>query len=167
MIKEALIIVDVQNDFCDRIPNGKEIIEQLNKIILFARKNDWLILASKDWHSDGDHCLKDTNGARFNLDLSIDENTIIITKDTYSVFGNENISLTKILNENNIKKVYIGGLTVDYCVKETAIDSVKNGFNTYIIWDASKGIFKKKSKNEIKNELKNNGVNLIYLKDIL
>ena len=166
-MKEALIIIDVQNDFCNGISGGKEVIKPLNRIINFAKEKDWLIVASRDWHLNGNHCIRNTEGAKFSSDLLIDKNTIIISKESYSAFNNEGESLNIILRENNVKNVYIGGLATDFCVRNTAIDSVKNGYNTYIIWDASKGVFKKKSENKIKEELKNGGVNLVFLKEII
>ena len=166
-MKEALIIVDVQNDFCNGISNGKEVIEPLNRIVNFARENGWLIVASRDWHTIGDHCIKNTDGASFNSDLLIDKDTIIISKENHSAFNNEGESLNMILRENNIKNVYIGGLATDFCVRNTAIDSVKNGYDTYIVWDASRGVFKKKSEEEVKKELIDSGIRIIALKEII
>ena len=164
---KALIIVDVQNDFCNSIPHAHKIIDSLNKTITFAKKNKWLIVASRDWHLSGDYCVKDTNGAEFNSELLIDENMTIISKESYSAFDGYNFSLDSFFKKNNIKEVYIAGLATDYCVKDTAIDSVKYGYNTHVIWDASQGLFNKKSEKEIENELKNNNVKIVFLKDIL
>ena len=80
-------------------------------------------------------------------------------------FGNDKIGEIYV-GSDKIKEVYLAGLAIDYCIKDTAIDSVKYGYNTHIIWDASKGFFNKKSEKDTKEELKNNGVKICFLNDI-
>jgi nicotinamidase/pyrazinamidase len=151
MTTQALIIIDLQNDFCRKISGGNDIVKPINQLINFAKINNWLIVASRDWHSlelfsddpSKSHCLKNTNGANFHQDLNTNYISTIISKGEndisqkhYSAFNGDQISLLKLLKENKISSVYLVGLATDYCVKNTAIDSVKNGFKTFVISDA-------------------------------
>jgi len=178
--KRALIIVDVQNDFCEggslEVKNASEIIPRINDI----RKNHQfdLIVLSADWHPQNhcsfhsnhpgsklfepfflektqtnqvmwpDHCVQETFGAEFHKDLVQADTDTIVRKgqnqdvDSYSAFGTrpEDTGLNDILQKNQIKTVYIVGLAYDYCVGSTALDSAKNGYETYIITDCTKAV---------------------------
>lgn len=110
-MKKALIVVDVQNDFCPggalAVTDGYKVVPPLNEIIRYARSQKWFIAASKDWHPSDHcsfntqggpwppHCVKNTPGAQFNPYLIIEPNfkeTIFLKgfekdKDSYSAFG--------------------------------------------------------------------------------
>ncbi len=164
MKKKSLLIVDVQKDFCPGgalpVPKGDEVVEPLNKMIEFAEKEKWLIIASRDWHPRitthfkeygglwPAHCVKNTEGAKFHPLLKID-GTLIISKgmgrseDAYSAFDGKTDDgkvLENILKEYGIEEIYIGGLATDYCVKATVIDALKNGFKTYLLLDACRAV---------------------------
>ncbi len=147
---KALLIVDVQNDFCPGgalpAPGGDKIIPVINNLM-----NKFpLILASRDMHPPESrhfekwpvHCVRDTQGAAFHPDL----NTLKIQKelhkgtsdknDGYSAFEATNADLKDFLKKNQVTDVYITGLTTEYCVKNTALDSIRNGFSTFLISDA-------------------------------
>ena len=149
-MNRALLIVDVQNDFCPGgalgVNNGDKIIPTINKLI---EKFD-LVISSQDWHPDESvhfekwpvHCVANTLGAEFHPALNSDNIDLKLKKGTdnkddgYSAFEATNISLAKYLEDNAITTLYICGLTTDYCVKESALDAVKNGIHTYVITDA-------------------------------
>jgi nicotinamidase/pyrazinamidase len=98
------------------------------------------------------HCVQNTYGSQFHKDLEILSTDIIINKgtdsdvETYSGFQDvfsglfEKTELLKHLTDNKITQVVICGLATDYCVKSTAIDSAKFGFNTYVLESASRGV---------------------------
>lgn len=156
----ALIIVDVQKDFLPGgalpVPKGGEVILVLNKYIKRFKEVGGKIFATRDWHpvnhisfkSRGGpwppHCIQGSEGAEFGRDLKLPEDTIIISKATdpdvesYSGFGGT--ELAERLRENNVRKVFIGGLATEYCVKNTVLDAIKEGFETYFLEDASRGI---------------------------
>jgi nicotinamidase/pyrazinamidase len=164
-LKKALLIVDVQNDFCPggalAVPEGDKIVPALNKYIKIFSKNKLPIFASRDWHPKKTkhfkdfgglwpkHCIQDTRGARFHDRLKLPEGTIILSKgmdpeeDSYSVFqavdqkGNEFLNLLKKLN---ITELYVGGLATDYCVKSSVLDALKLGFKVKLLVDAIKGV---------------------------
>jgi nicotinamidase/pyrazinamidase len=147
---KTLIIVDVQVDFCPggALPahEGHKIVPVINSLM---KKFD-LILASRDWHPENTvhfgkwppHCIRGTKGAEFHPDLNVREINKIFSKGTkdkddgYSAFEATNEDLVRFLSEKNVTEVYISGLTTEYCVKSTALDSISNGFKTYVIKDA-------------------------------
>ena len=147
---EALIIVDVQNDFC---PGGalpasgaNDIIPIINKMM---DKFD-VVVASRDVHPPDTshfdkwppHCIQGTKGALFHPDLNITRIQKGFHKGTgnkddgYSAFEATNENLMDYLLDKNVTDVYITGLTTEYCVKNTAIDAVNNGFTTWLVTDA-------------------------------
>lgn len=151
----ALFIVDLQNDFCPGgalpTPKGDIIIPVINKIM---DKFDF-VLASKDWHPENSvhfkkwpkHCIQETSGADFPVGLNTDRINKIFLKGTgdkddgYSAFEATNENLVDYLKKNNIDEFYVTGLTAEYCVKQTVLDALKNGFKTYVIRDGVEGIY--------------------------
>lgn len=160
--KIAIIIVDVQKDFCPggalAVIDGHLVILPLNELIKLAEENGWMIIYSRDWHpKETDHfkkwvkhCMQNTVGAKFHKDLFLSKKSVVISKGTgtkddgYSAFEGTDLksgkSLLEILNENNIQHIFVGGLATDYCVKATALDSRKYGFNTFLVQDAVKAV---------------------------
>ena len=164
-LKKALLIVDVQNDFCPGgtlvVPEGDKIIPKLNKYIKIFSQKKLPIFASRDWHPKKTihfkkfggtwpvHCVQDTKGAAFHPKLKLPNGVILLykgmdsEKDSYSVFqakdsnGMEFLTLLKYLG---IQELYIGGLATDYCVRFTAIDALRNGFKINVLMDAIKGV---------------------------
>lgn len=175
---KALILVDLQNDFCTggalEVPAANEIIPIANDLMNSFEH----VIATQDWHPanhgsfaanhlwrkpgqiidlDGVeqvlwpiHCVQESFGAEFVQELNTDLITKVFTKgmdinvDSYSGFfdnGHRNATgLGDYLNDLGIKEVYIMGLAADYCVKFTAIDAKKLGFDTYLIEDATRGV---------------------------
>ena len=180
-MKKALLIVDVQNDFCPGgalpAPTGDKVVPVINKII----DKFEIVLASRDWHPKvsvhfnkwPEHCLQNTKGAEFPKQLNTEKINIILNKGTrniddgYSAFEATNVNLTKYLKENNIDELYIAGLTAEYCVLSTVLDSIKNGFKTFVIKDAVEGIRQNKGDFEDAiTEMKNAGAVIITSEDL-
>ncbi|RJO64569.1 MAG: bifunctional nicotinamidase/pyrazinamidase [Candidatus Omnitrophota bacterium] len=164
-LKRALLIVDLQNDFCRGgslvVPEGEKTVPLLNKYIRIFLKFDLPIFASRDWHPRETqhfkhfgglwpvHCLQNTLGARFYKGLKLPEEAIILSKgtspaeDSYSVFqakdlnGLDFISLLKIFG---ITELYVGGLATEYCVKYSVLDALKYGFKVKLLMDAIRGV---------------------------
>ena len=150
----ALLIVDVQNDFCPggalAVDDGDKVVPVINQIM----DQFDLVLASKDWHPEDTihfenwpvHCVRNTKGADLHHDLKGDKIDQILLKGTgnrndgYSAFEATNIYLEKFLKEKGINELYITGLATDYCVKKSAIEASRKGFNTYVITDAIKAV---------------------------
>ena len=158
--ENALIIVDVQNDFCPggalAVTGGDEVVPLINELINSCL---YLVIATQDWHPENHcsfteqggfwpkHCLQNTWGAELHKDLKAHSyNCIFIKKGTdqnkeaYSGF--DGTELEEILKERKIKKVYVCGLATDYCVRATALDAKKAGFKTFVIINACRGVNK-------------------------
>jgi nicotinamidase/pyrazinamidase len=163
--KKALLIVDVQNDFCPGgalgVPEGDKIIPAINKYIKIFAKKKLPIFTTRDWHPAKTkhfkdfggvwpaHCVHNTTGAAFHPKLKLPKAVILLykgmdpAKDSYSVFQAEDTSGTSFLNLLKILRInelYIGGLATDYCVKFSAFDALKNGFKVKLLMDAIKGV---------------------------
>lgn len=159
--KTALMLVDVQNDFCPggalAVPQGDSVVEPLNRVIEQFRAARLPILASRDWHpaisrhfqSHGGpwpvHCVEHTRGAAFHPRLQLPESAVIISKgmnmdsDGYSAFDGTDASrtpLADILKALKVTRLCIGGLATDYCVKATVVDALQQGFEVVVVSDA-------------------------------
>lgn len=157
--RRALIIVDVQNDFCPggalTVAHGDEVIEPLNRVAreFLARGN--LVIKSRDWHPAQTkhfalyggawpiHCVQGTHGARFHSRLIDDPRISIISKDKmdvdeYSAF--DRTGLSSLLREEGVDEVWVGGLATDYCVKHTALDAIHEGFKVKAVADAMRPV---------------------------
>jgi len=145
--KRALIVVDVQNDFCPggslAVPAGDEVIPLLNHLIEQFLERGEPVFKTRDWHPPTTHhfadfggswpvhCVQDTNGAQFHPDLFHNQLIRIVSKgqgneDSYSAFDRTDLSLQ--LHRLGIEEVWVGGLATDYCVKNTVLDALKEGF---------------------------------------
>lgn len=190
--KKALLIVDVQNDFCPggalAVPGGDKIVPALNRYIKIFSKDKLPIFASRDWHPKKTrhfkkfggiwpvHCVQSSKGADFHPKLKVPKEAIILSKgmgpekDNYSAFQAEDmhgqpfLNLLKILG---IEELYVGGLATDYCVKSSVLDALRNGFKVKLLMDAIKGVDLKPddSKKAIR-EMQRQDVKEITLRDI-
>lgn len=184
--EDALIIVDVQRDFTRggalEVPKGDEVVPVLNKYIELFRKLKAPIIASRDWHPSNHrsfkpyggkwppHCIQNTKGAEFHPSLKLPNDAIIISKATepdkeaYSAF--EGTELLETLHKRGVRRVFIGGLATEFCVKSTVFDAVKLGFKVFLLIDAIRGISDEGVREAIK-EMKEKGVEVIALQNIL
>ena len=156
----ALVIVDVQNDFLPGgalpVPDGDKVIPPLNKYIRLFSERRLPIFATRDWHPKNHisfkgnggiwppHCIQDTYGAKFADELNLPSEMIIISKgyvtdrDAYSGFQETYLDLE--LRRLRVKRIFIGGLATDYCVKATALDALNLGYETILLLDAIRGV---------------------------
>ena len=157
---DALIVVDVQNDFLPGgalpVPEGGEVIEPLNQYIEFFALKGQPVFATRDWHPENHisfkengglwprHCVQWSKGAQFAGDLKLPPDAFIINKgdrpelEAYSGF--QGTLLNDLLKERGIKRVFIGGLATDYCVKNTVLGALNLGYVTFFLEDASRGV---------------------------
>jgi nicotinamidase/pyrazinamidase len=151
---KALLVVDVQNDFCPggalAVDEGDQVVPVINKLI----PEFPLVVASMDWHPEGSdhfkkwppHCIRQTKGADLHKDLHLSMIEKIFLKGTedkddgYSAFEATNMNLEEFLKGRGVTDLYIAGLTTDYCVKETVLDAINKGFNTYMFTDATRAV---------------------------
>jgi nicotinamidase/pyrazinamidase len=155
----ALVIVDFQNDFTPpdgalAVPDGDAIAGRLNEL---ASSGDFdLVVATRDWHPPDHgscaerggpwpvHCVRDTPGALLHpaLDASLVEATIDKGQDagTEGYSGFEDTRLEELLRERGIDQVTVVGLATDYCVKNTALDALRAGFQVTVDTTAVRGV---------------------------
>ncbi|KPK98865.1 MAG: nicotinamidase [Omnitrophica WOR_2 bacterium SM23_72] len=163
--KKALLIVDVQNDFCPEgalaVPEGDKIVPNINKYIRIFAKKKRPIFATRDWHPVRTrhfkdfggvwpvHCIQNTKGAQFHPKLKLPKGTIYLykgmdpEKDSYSAFQAEDLSgigFAKWLDRLGVKEIYIAGLATDYCVKFSVLDAIKAGLKVKLLLDAVRGV---------------------------
>ena len=163
--KDALIIVDVQNDFCPGgalpVARGDEVVPRLNAYIDKFERAGLPIFATRDWHPKktihfkaygGDwppHCIQGTEGAELRSDLRLPSSAVLITtgaspdEDGYSGFDGRDergVGLAELLKRVGVKRIFVGGLATDYCVKHTVLDGLKHGFEVVWLEDASRGV---------------------------
>lgn len=176
----ALLLVDVQNDFCPDgalpVPDGDKVVPVLNKWVAAAQDAGIGIYASRDWHpvnhvsfeSQGGpwpvHCVQDTPGAAFHRDLMLPQEVVVVTKgtrfdqDQYSAF--DQTGFAEELRRRNVTGLWIGGLAEDVCVRASALDARKLGFDVCVILDGTRAITDA-SKRESEAELKEAGCKLV------
>ena len=163
--KAALIIVDVQNDFCPggalAVAKGDEVVPVINRYIEKFVAARLPIIATRDWHPlktahfknyGGvwpEHCVQDTAGAVFHSDLQLGSDVVVVSKgaaaddDSYSGFDGKDDAgtpLAELLREWGVQRIFVGGLATDYCVKHTVIDGLKAGFAVVLLGDAIRGV---------------------------
>ncbi len=155
---DALVLVDVQNDFCPggalAVPNGDRVVPVLNRLL---RQGGVLAVATRDWHpadhcsftAQGGpwpvHCVAATPGAAFHPDLDLARIEHVITnkaatRDEEAYSGFQGTDLAGFLRGRGIRRLIVGGLATDYCVKATALDARKAGFEVFLLTDAIRAV---------------------------
>jgi nicotinamidase-related amidase len=156
----ALILVDVQRDFCAGgalpVPEGEKVIPRLNQYIRKFVEAVAPIVATRDWHPETHcsfqpqggpwppHCVQHTKGAEFHPDLQLPARTTIVSKaqdaDAEAYSGFDGTDLATHLTRRGIRRLFIGGLATDYCVKHTVFDALAHGFEAVLLEDATQGV---------------------------
>lgn len=160
MAPNALIVVDVQRDFLPGgalpVPAGEQVVAPLS---LYARKfheHSWPVFATQDWHPSGHasfrergglwppHCVGNSFGARLADGLRLPPETQFIHKgtrleeDAYSGF--DGTDLDERLHAAGATRLFVGGLTTDYCVLGTVRDARRLGYEVHLLEDAIRGV---------------------------
>jgi nicotinamidase/pyrazinamidase len=163
--RDALVVVDVQNDFCPggalAVPGGDAVVAPLNDYIARFRAATGAVFASRDWHPAKTthfkayggawppHCVQETPGAAFHRDLLLPADTVIVSKgmdpeeDAYSCFQAEDaggMPFAAALGERGVQRLYVGGLATDYCVRATVMDALREGFEVLVLADAIRAV---------------------------
>ncbi len=157
---DALIIVDVQNDFLPGgnlgVPDGDAVLPVMNRYLELFRRAGLPVYATRDWHPEGHcsfkaqggpwppHCVAESEGAAFARELKIGEDVDVISKattvekDAYSGF--EGTDLAERLRKQKVNRLFIGGLATDYCVLNTVKDALREGFQVLLLEDGIRGV---------------------------
>jgi len=162
---KALLVVDVQNDFCPGgalgIHEGDRIIPILNRYIKYFERENWPIFLTRDWHPQVTkhfeqfggvwpiHCIEGSYGAQFHPKLELPKEALVISKgigpeeDSYSAFhatDSSGMVLANLLKNLGVTQIYIGGLATDYCVKYSVLDALRDGLEVFVLTDAIAGV---------------------------
>lgn len=157
---DALIVVDVQNDFLPGgsmgVKEGDAVVPVINRLLPMFKTR----VFTRDWHPEDHisfssnpqftdmswppHAVRGTKGAEFHPDLQVPEDAIIVSKapesDKEAYSGFQATDLARQLGGKGTKRVFVGGVATDYCVKFTVQDALKEGFETYVIKDACRAV---------------------------
>ncbi|MEJ7555959.1 MAG: nicotinamidase [Aquificaceae bacterium] len=168
-VKDALIVVDMQRDFMPGgalpVPEGDKIVPRLNQYIRLFFERGLPVFFTRDWHPPDHisfkdqggvwppHCVQDTEGAKFHPDLYIPpDNRFIISKGTSRDFdaysGFQGTMLDQLLKERGIRRVFVGGVATDYCVKNTVLGAINLGYEAFLLLDGIKGVDVKQGDSE-------------------
>ena len=205
--RDALIVVDIQNDFMPGgalpVKDGDRIIVGINNLMTEFHESGARVILTQDWHPinhlsfasqhkgkkpfdaiDGisgigpvlwpDHCIQGTKGSEFHNQLNVNKAHLIIRKgihlriDSYSTFTENDrqtdTGLAGYLGNSNLKRIFVCGLALDYCVYWSAMDGVKKGFETLVLPELCKGIAEETTEKAIK-DMAEKEVKLVGLKD--
>lgn len=157
---DALIVVDVQNDFLPggalAVNDGDAVIPVINEYLRLSTAKRLPIYATRDWHPAGHcsfvenggtwpkHCIADSPGAQFAEDLALPDDVTIVNKGTDSdkeaYSGFQGTDLADQLHAQGVKRVIIGGLATDYCVLNTVNDALGNDFDVVLLTHAIRAV---------------------------
>lgn len=154
--QDALIVVDVQRDFCPGgalpVPEGDRVVPVINRLLGLP----WMKVATRDWHPADHcsfrqqggmwppHCVAGTPGAELHPELHQDLVQHLVSKGTergteaYSGF--QGTDLARLLRQAGIRRLFVCGLATDYCVRATALDARGEGFEVVVLTDAARGV---------------------------
>ena len=166
--RRALVIVDVQNDFCDvpgatlAVSGGAAVAGRISRYVRDSVEDYDAVVATRDWHIDpGDHfsdspdyaatwpphCRAGTAGADFHPDLAVEVLDEVFSKGQYSSSytgfdgaGGDDVMLEDWLRSRGFEAVDVAGIATDYCVRATVLDAARLGFETRVLADLCAGV---------------------------
>lgn len=150
--RDALIVVDVQNDFLPggalAVAEGDRIFDPLRRLMPLFRR----VYATRDWHPKNHggfqaqggpwpyHCLQDSPGAQFSPKLQTRHVDVVISKGidpkTEGYSGFDGTDLAQRLRDDNVSRIFVAGLATDYCVRATALEARRQGLDVAVVTDA-------------------------------
>lgn len=157
---DALLVVDVQRDFLPggalAVRHGDEVVEPLNRLIGLFQRHGLPIIATRDWHPPDHcsfharggpwppHCIRDTPGAELAPRLRLPAGARVLDKakdrdlECYSGFGDSGLEAE--LRNAGIRRVFVAGLTTDYCVLNTTLDARNLRLDVVVAIDATRAV---------------------------
>ena len=157
---DGLLVVDVQRDFCPGgalpIERGDAVVPVLNRWLRVASERGLPVYASRDWHPRGHpsfrgqggdwppHCIQGSPGAAFHPDLELPEGAVLVTKgtrfdkDQLSAF--DDTGLRGRLGRDGVRRLFVGGLARDVCVRATVLDALRAGLAVHVLVDGTRAV---------------------------
>lgn len=184
---DVLLVTDIQNDFLPGgslgVAGGDEVVPVLNCYIDIFLKEGLPVFATRDWHPAHHssfrerggpwppHCVQGTPGAEFSPALKLPPSAVIISKatdpdqDAYSSFLRTD--LNSRLQEAGIRRIFIGGLTTEYCILNSTRDALKSGYEVFVLADAIRAVNVQPGDGErAVEEMKALGAKMISVEDV-
>ncbi len=177
---DALVVVDVQRDFCAggsvAVEGAERVVDVLNGWIERAVASGVPVVASRDWHPETHcsfedqggawprHCVQETSGVDFHPNLELPQEAHVVSKgeaadhDDCSAF--EGTDLAERLRGMGVSRVLVGGLALDECVQRTCRDAVREGFSAVLLADAAAAADPGK-RSAVLTEVKDAGVDVV------
>jgi nicotinamidase/pyrazinamidase len=159
--RDALVVVDLQNDFCPggalAVRDGDAIVPVVNRYLERFVSAGAPVFLTRDWHPPvtthfqayggvwPPHCVQGTRGAEFHPGLKPPAGAEIVskgmdpTRDSYSAFQAEDPAgqpFPAVLTSRGVRRLYVGGLATDYCVRASVLDALNAGFEVVVLSDA-------------------------------
>jgi nicotinamidase/pyrazinamidase len=153
---DVLLVVDVQNDFLPGgalgIAGGDAVVTPLNRLLAAWRARGLPVYLTRDWHPPGHcsfaaqggpwpvHCVAETPGAEFSPLLEREPGDVVVSKatrperDAYSVL--DGTGLADEFRRSGVRRVFVGGLATDYCVRATGLDARAANLDVVVLSDA-------------------------------
>ncbi|MFO7655423.1 MAG: isochorismatase family protein [Candidatus Krumholzibacteriia bacterium] len=157
---DAVLVLDTQVDFCPGgalpVAEGDQVVPVLNRWLAAARERGVPVYAARDWHPPqhqsfrergGEwppHCLQESPGAAYHPDLELPPDTVPVIKgvrldqDQYSAF--DQTGLGARLRQDGVRRLWVGGLTQDVCVRASVLDALRLGFTVMLLADATRPV---------------------------
>jgi nicotinamidase/pyrazinamidase len=164
-MRQALIVVDVQNDFCSggtlAVTDADSVVPVLNQWLMRFQTEHQPIALTQDFHPANHcsfvdqggpwppHCVQGTTGCAFHPALAIPTGAVVFQKgtnphqDAYSGFEGKTRSgqgLTSWLRQQQVEELVVGGLATDYCVRATVLDALHLGFSVRVCVAGIRGV---------------------------
>ncbi|MGW3874100.1 isochorismatase family protein [Streptomyces sp. NPDC005055] len=166
----ALIVVDVQNDFCEggslAVAGGSDVAAAITDLIGEAQAGYRHVVATRDHHVDpGDHfsehpdfehswpahCVAGTEGVGFHpnfapavasgaIDAVFDKGAHAAAYSGFEGLDENGVGLARWLRDRGVTEVDVVGIATDHCVRATALDAVREGFTTHVLLDLTAGV---------------------------
>lgn len=164
-MQAALLVVDVQNDFCPGgalpVSRGDRVVAPINAYLAQALASGMVVYMTRDWHPPvtthfkerggawPPHCIQGTPGAMFHPGLNVPSGSLLVSKgdapdsDGYSAFDGHTTDGTPLLldmRSRGITHVYLAGLATDYCIRHSARAARDAGLRVTVLADAIAGV---------------------------
>lgn len=185
---DALVVVDMQVDFMPGgalpVPGGDEVVGRVNEYVELFTKAGATVVFTRDWHPPNHisfktrggpwppHCIQGTPGASFHPKLRVPTDALIVSKatdpDREAYSGFEGTELDAELRKRGVRRVFVCGVATDYCVRATALDAAKLGYQVFLLVDAVRGVnMPPNSVQRATDEMLNAGVVLVEIGELL